>query len=504
MSYVGQGSAVGQVPIWDGAKWVPGTTTPPTDNAVAQRIHKLNGPHYGVIPGGSIPDDQGPFLIPEPAISSGRRGLYDGRSGYVWVITAANQFSRYNPSGTASALTRANGGTGTGTLTTTLGTNLRAISLAQGQLWVGDFANSLVTRYNVKTESGMPASLGSFTPSGGSGTGVEAMYPADDGNMWIARSTNNTVVKVSIASPGTGTAVTLTGAGPVDVLFAAGFVWVVGGTNANLYKINPTTNAIVSTIALNGGASTLRRLAFDGQDIWVSGPITSGSGVQRVSSSSGGVVEIGFTGDFAGVAGATQGITFDGRYIWVTDDRAGGAATDYVAIIDPDNNKIAQVYALTIGSNVTPSEMFFASNYVWVTDTVDSRVFSAERDFAINTRDLIVGTTTAAGGAYRVQSGQAFITITGSYTLAADEMNKRVITLLGTPGAGFNLTWPDVLRAATQYTGGMWVIQNATTQTCTAQATGGSSTVSIPSGTRKLIFKSDVSGSVTKGMYEVP
>lgn len=502
MSYIGRGTSAGQVPIWDGGKWVPGTATSPPDNAVAQRIHKLTGPHYGVIPGGAIAEDRGPFLTPDPDITSGRRGLYDGRQGYVWVITAANQFSRYNPSGTVSALTQANGGTGTGALTVTLGTNLRAISLAQGQLWVGDFANSLVTRYNVKTESGMPASLGSFTPSGGSGTGVEAMYPADDGNMWICRSTNNTVVKVSIASPGTGTAVALSGAGPVDVIFALGFIWVVGGTNGNLYKINPTTNAIVDTIALNGGASTLRRLATDGRDVWISGPITSGSGVQRVGSSS--LTEIGFTGDFSSFGGATQGIAFDGRYIWVTNDRAGGGVTDYVAVIDPDNNKIAQIYALTIGANVTPSEMFFASHYLWVTGTVSSTVFSTQRDFAIHTRDLLVGLPYAAGGAARVQAGQAFITITGSYTLAADEMNRRVITLLGTPGGGFTLTWPDVLRAATQYTGGSWIIQNATTQTCTAAATGGSNTVAIATGTRKLIFKSDVSGAVAKGMYEVP
>jgi virginiamycin B lyase len=129
-----------------------------------------------------------------------------------------------------------------------------------------------------------------------------------------------------------------------------GSVWVSAATKGNLYKVDPQTNTIASTIAIENGA----RFIASGEDsIWVLNYLDGD--VRRVDAHSGDVLAAIATKAIGGGGDIATG----GGFVWVTTPRMP------VIKIDPKTNTVVGSFRAPAGKSMGDA-IRYGDGSVWV------------------------------------------------------------------------------------------------------------------------------------------
>jgi virginiamycin B lyase len=223
----------------------------------------------------------------------------------------------------------------------------RMFAIGEGAVWVPDVGKGMI--FKVDPNKGavvkeIPAQMLSTEGSIGVGEGSVWVVTAEALEKALTRFNADTGVaeaKISLPSSSTG------------VLVDFGSVWVTGTGNGELYRIDPKTNAIGSTIKLH---DTPRLMTSGEGSVWV---LNEGDGsVQRIDGKTGNLISTIET--TSGFVGACCDITFGGGYVWLTNL---GDAPFPLAQIDPKNNRFIREFTghHVIGGNIT-----FGAGSLWV------------------------------------------------------------------------------------------------------------------------------------------
>lgn len=160
-----------------------------------------------------------------------------------------------------------------------------------------------------------------------------------------------TISKINAATNAVVATINTGGTRPFAIAFDGTHIWVSMFADSNIIKIDPITNTIVATIAVNAGP---RGLAFDGTHMWVAnhGDSSGGTTVQKINISTNAI-------DATVTVGTTPyGLTFDGANIWV----ANFGSNTYSKIRISDNTIQATVSA--IGA-VAPIGVVWDGTSIW-------------------------------------------------------------------------------------------------------------------------------------------
>src|SRR5215217_1727759 len=144
----------------------------------------------------------------------------------------------------------------------------------------------------------------------GVGEGAVWVVTAEDAEKTLTRlNAESGAVEAKISLPSSGAGVTV----------AYGSIWVTSPANSELYRIDPKTNALVSTTKLR---QTPKYLISGADSIWV---LNRGDGtVQRVN---GRTAEV--TATIAPTKGATKGdLAYGGGYVWLSIPSRGRDLAD--------------------------------------------------------------------------------------------------------------------------------------------------------------------------------
>jgi DNA-binding beta-propeller fold protein YncE len=147
-------------------------------------------------------------------------------------------------------------------------------------------------------------------------------------------------------------------------------------------------------------------VAFDGKDLWITTP---GSGTTKVSGTTGALL---MYDPALGGANGTNGIAFDGQYIWVLSDMSG----DTVYKVDVTTNQIVATVLAYPGVHT----LAFDGTLIWVVCTNSDMIVK------IDTRtNQIVGTIQLPTGseAYDIAFDGTHMWVT---TMASGRIHKFV------------------------------------------------------------------------------
>ena len=181
----------------------------------------------------------------------------------------------------------------------------------------------------------------------GVGEGAVWVVTAEEVERTLTRfNAENGAVEAKVSLPSSGAGVTV----------AYGSVWITSPIDGELYRIDPKTNAIVSTTKLRREP---RYLTSGADSIWV---LNSGDAtVQRVNGTTAEV-----TATIEPTKGGNKGdIAFGGGYVWLSFPRAGA-----VLQIDPGSNGVTycDVSRPTYGSR---GIIRYGSGSLWIwTDAI--------------------------------------------------------------------------------------------------------------------------------------
>jgi streptogramin lyase len=158
----------------------------------------------------------------------------------------------------------------------------------------------------------------------------EGSIGAGEGGVWVITSKGGADQELTRFNPSSGAvdAVIPLPSISAGVVVDFGSVWVTGVRAGELYRVDPKTNSVVSTIKLHDGP---RFITSGENSIWV----LNGDGtVQRIDGNAGDVLATIETGS----SGSGGDIVCGGGFVWVT---APGVP---VAQIDPKTNTLVRLF----------------------------------------------------------------------------------------------------------------------------------------------------------------
>lgn len=227
-----------------------------------------------------------------------------------------------------------------------------------GFLWLNNSGfgyNGTIMKVSVETSS-VVTSIGNR--SGGSSvdpmTYQNSFLWGFDGSLGLVQLDPNTGAETGPSS--------LTLGGLLTFIYANGFMWGSGGISGfgggTIFKFDPNTLAVVSSIpsgATNGASGPE---AYDGTSVWFSRSdgTHGGNSVFKVNATTD-VVSPDIT-----VGSSPWGLVFDGTFIWVASGRNGGTANLYK--IDPGTDTIVSTTSLPSGSG--SYSMIYQNGFLWI------------------------------------------------------------------------------------------------------------------------------------------
>jgi virginiamycin B lyase len=196
----------------------------------------------------------------------------------------------------------------------------RGVAVGEEAVWVPDAGKSGIFKIDPKANAVVALFSAPMLSSEGTigvGEGAVWVVTAEEGDKTLTRfNAEDGAVEAKVSLPSSGAGVTV----------AYGSVWVTSPLNSELYRIDPKTNALVSTTKLR---QTPKYLTSGADSIWV---LNSGDAtVQRVNGTTAEV-----TATIEPTHGGNKGdLAFGGGYVWLSFPRMGA-----IVQIDPGANRV--------------------------------------------------------------------------------------------------------------------------------------------------------------------
>lgn len=386
-------------------------------------------------------------------------------------------------------------------------------------------------RWNQPIQSGTTFSSGTLSSFGIAFDGTNIWSPNDDGTLRKFRASDGELL--GIYSVGSDT---------YGVVSDGIHIWAAGWNVGKVRMFNAADGAIIKDITVGGGTGKANNLAFDGNQIWVTSPLTNS--VTILNASNGNVVTtitnvpgasgLAFDGTSMWVTASNdnavykfnkngtpgtpvsvvlpiinaqpQGLAFDGTNIWVAHDSVAavsrfavaGGTVDSFSLPTNGNNGIAYDGAsiwvaskngivsrlrsdgARIGTYNVPKAfaLTFDGNYIWV-----SADTSIVRIPAGNTPTMVVG-----------QAGIANYAVTSAKIADGAVTSAKILTPL-TLTATLASQTPLIAKGAASQTANLQEWQNSSDEVVASLAASGSLTIANSAATTSLGIQSTNTGT---------
>jgi virginiamycin B lyase len=227
------------------------------------------------------------------------------------------------------------------------------LAVGEGAVWLPDHGRSMIYKIDpVANRVAMEIPAGPFSGNGRQDRSWDKLT-VGEGSVWAIISDN--VLRRYSATDGTPEAAVSLPSRSSGVLVAFGSVWVTGTENDELYRVDPKTNQIASTIGLHSDPRSL--VAGEGS-VWIN---NEGDGtVQRIDGKSGDVVATIDTG-----AIGKGSIAVGGGFVWVSTHN------EPIIQIDPRTNSVHGKFKLEMSEYST---LRFGSGSLWVSGGAVRRI----------------------------------------------------------------------------------------------------------------------------------
>ncbi len=222
----------------------------------------------------------------------------------------------------------------------------RGIAVGEGAVWVPDMGSSTI--YKIDPQSNtvvMKIPTDIFGSQGNIGVGEGAIWVVtfDNRDKTLTRynaESGAVEAKIVLPRPGKG------------VLVEGGSIWVTAADQAELYRIDPKSNQLLSTIPINDRSHVLT--ASDGS-VWIG--YESDGVVQRVDGRTGQVIATIATGALD--MESDGDITAGGGFVWFI------TRSSTIAQIEPKTNSLRGIFRAKSGS-VIGRRIRYADGSLWV------------------------------------------------------------------------------------------------------------------------------------------
>ena len=225
---------------------------------------------------------------------------------------------------------------------------LRGFQIGNDAVWLPDIAADLVFKVDpASNEVTMSVPVAMDRGAGTIGVGLGSLWVVADGadpNLLLRMDDKTGAEQAKIHLPGAG----------AGVIAAFGSVWVTAPRSNELYRIDPSSNAVVQTIAVQPKP---RFLTSDEHSIWV---LEQSGYLQGIDGQSGAVkatIETGLAEDGGDIDAG-------GGYIWITTRSVPLMQVDINA-----RNVVATYHARDIGDAVR-----YGAGSVWISGPYVYRV----------------------------------------------------------------------------------------------------------------------------------
>jgi len=210
----------------------------------------------------------------------------------------------------------------------------------------------------------------------------------DGSNIWVANGATNTVIKID---PATNAGVTTVAVGsyPMGLAFGGGYLWVACWSNSSVSKIDVATNTVVATITVG---SSPNALAVSGGNLWVANYYSNN--VSKIDMASNTVVAT------VPVGSNPSGLAVVGSFLW-----AANLSSNSVSKIDMATNTV--VATVSVGSQPRGLAAVTAT-FLWVANSGANTV--SKVDVGSNT---VVATVSVSGQPYGVAVIGSFLWVGG-------------------------------------------------------------------------------------------
>jgi len=222
----------------------------------------------------------------------------------------------------------------------------RGIAVGEGAVWVTDLGNSVIYKVDPQTNAlalTIPTDVFGNGGSIGIGEGAIWVVTFDNHDKTLTRynaQSGAVEARIALPQPGKG------------VVVCYGAVWVTAANRAELYRIDPGANRIVSTTALHDRSP----LIGAGEDsIWIA--FEKDGVAQRIDARSGAVIATIATG--ASDMESDGGIAIGGDFVWII------TRSSLIARIDPKTNALAGRFKAQSGT-VVGRRLRYAAGSLWI------------------------------------------------------------------------------------------------------------------------------------------
>ncbi len=236
-----------------------------------------------------------------------------------------------------------------------------------------------VTGYFAPGGSGTPGPTGPQGPTGPKGD-PGATGPAGPVN----RITDDQIALLRWDQDPGRPATVAVGSGPRGVAFDGTHVWVTATWADQVWKIDPTTNSVVTAVGVGDGPIGI---AFDGSHMWVAN--RDADSVSRIDVTTNAVsapIPVGADPD---------GIAFDGSHVWVANT---GAGANSLTKID-----VSTSTPVTVPLGFSPAGLAFDGSRLWVANIGGANVVRIDP-----------ATTLAVGGPVGTNAGPSALAYDGT------------------------------------------------------------------------------------------
>ena len=234
----------------------------------------------------------------------------------------------------------------------------RGIAVGEGAVWITDLGNSVIYKVDPQTNAPVMNIATDVFGSGGSigiGEGAIWVITFDNHDKTLTRynaQTGAVESKIALPQPGKG------------VVVAYGTVWVTAAKHAELYRIDPATNRIVSTTTLHASSHII---GAGENSVWIA--FEKDGVAQRIDARTGVVIATVATG--ASDMESDGDIAIGGGFVWII------TRSSLIARIDPKTNVLAGRFQVQSGT-VVGRRLRYAAGSLWISGGSIFRVKAPE------------------------------------------------------------------------------------------------------------------------------